>query len=157
LAVPNLPISIVGDALADRPLEDLDGWALDLLRDARVARLGLLDSDGRPRVLPITYVLADGVLWTAIDSKPKRTDREPARVQFLRRRPEVAVTVDRYEDDWSRLAWVQVLGRATLHEGAEEAGALAALTEKYQQYRADPPPGPLISIEPERVLAWRGS
>jgi PPOX class probable F420-dependent enzyme len=147
----------VGDALADRPLEDLDEWALDLLRHSPVARLGLLDSDDRPRVLPITFALAGGRIWTAIDAKPKRADREPARLAFLRRRGDVAVTVDRYEEDWSRLAWVQVLGTAAIHEIDDADEALSALAEKYGQYRDDPPPGPLIGIEPRRALSWRAA
>lgn len=143
--------------MADAPLTALDGWALELLERSRVARLGLLDSDGRPRVLPITFALAGGLIWTAIDSKPKRRGREPARLGFLRRCPEVAVSVDRYEDDWSRLAWVQVLGTAAIHGVEDAGGALGALVEKYEPYRDEPPPGPLIAIEPRRALAWRAS
>ncbi len=141
--------------MADDPLRDLDDWALELLEDSRVARLGLLDSDDRPRVLPITFAIAGGRIWTAIDSKPKRPGREPARIDFLRRRPDVAVMFDRYEEDWSRLAWVQVLGNAGIHEIEEQDEALAALAEKYEPYRDEPPLGPLIGIEPRRVLAWR--
>jgi PPOX class probable F420-dependent enzyme len=143
--------------LADGPLEDLDEWALDLLTRSRVARLGMLDSDGRPRVLPITFALAGGRIWTAIDAKPKRRDRDPARLGFLRRHPDVAVTVDRYEDDWSQLAWVQVLGTARIHDAGEAGEALAALAAKYEPYRDEPPPGPLIAIGPRRALAWRAS
>src|SRR5205085_8758992 len=90
-----------------RSIESLPGWATDLVAEARVARLGLLDEDGAPRVLPITYAVCDGAIWSAVDDhKPKRT-AEPARVRRLRERPEAAVTIDRYDDDWSRLAWVQ--------------------------------------------------
>lgn len=141
--------------MPDAPLKALDGWALALLTEARVARLGLLDSDDRPRVLPVTYALSGERIWSAIDSKPKRRGREPARLGFLRRRPEVALTIDRYDEDWSRLAWVQVLGEASIHEAEEEPAALAALIEKYEAYRAEPPPGPLIAIRPSRALAWR--
>lgn len=141
--------------MIDRPLQDLEEWALELLGESRVARLGLLDSDDRPRVLPITFALAGERIWTAIDSKPKQPGREPARLAFLRRRPEVAVTVDRYEDDWSRLAWVQVLGMAAIQDVEEGSEGRRALTEKYGQYRDEAPPGPLIRIEPRRVLSWR--
>ena len=143
--------------MVDRPLQELDDWSLDLLRASRVARLGLLDSDDRPRVLPITYALAGERIWTAIDSKPKQPGREPARLAFLRRRPEVAVTVDRYEDEWSRLAWVQVLGTAAIHDVHEASEGLRALIEKYDQYRGEPPRGPLIRIEPRRALSWRAA
>jgi PPOX class probable F420-dependent enzyme len=143
--------------LAHGPLEELDQWARELLRDSPVAHLGLLDSDDDPRVLPITFAIAGGRIWSAIDSKPKRAGGEPARLGFLRRRPEVALTVDRYQDDWSRLAWVQVLGRASLHPVDAEPDALAALTDKYEQYATDPPPGPMIGIEPRRALTWRAA
>ena len=141
--------------MPDAPLKALDGWALGLLTEARVARLGLLDSGDRPRVLPVTYALSGERIWSAIDSKPKRRGREPARLGFLRRRPEVALTVDRYDENWSRLAWVQVLGVASIHDTQEEPDALAALIEKYEPYRAEVPPGPLIAIRPSRALAWR--
>ena len=132
------------------------GWELDLLRAARVARLGLLDAEDRPRVLPVTHAIHSGRIWIAIDLKPKRADREPARLRYLRRRAEVALTVDRYDDDdWTHLAWVQVLGRASIHDAREAKKPLEALAEKYPQYRENLPPGPVIAIVPDRVLSWR--
>ncbi len=136
-------------------LTELTDWERGLLTKARVAHLGLLDSDGAPRVMPVTFAIADGRVWSAIDEKPKRPGREPARLRFLRERPRVALTVDRYDDDWSRLAWVQVLGTARVLDAGAEPGAMGALAEKYEPYRERRPPGPLIAIEPERVLSWR--
>jgi PPOX class probable F420-dependent enzyme len=146
---------MVGGRVGGAALTELGEWARELLEQARVARLGLLDEDDRPRVMPVTFVLAEGRIWSAIDRKPKRPGAEPARLRFVRRRPEVALTVDRYDDDWSRLAWVQVLGRADVRPIDAEPDALAALAEKYEQYRSEPPPGPLVAIEPGRVLSWR--
>jgi PPOX class probable F420-dependent enzyme len=120
-----------------------------------VARLGLVDDRDRPRVLPVTFALADGAAWTAIDRKPKRSG-DPARLRYLRRRPEAALTVDRYDDDWERLAWVQLLCDAEIHDAAAAPAALDALTAKYEQYR-EPPPGPLIRLAPTRALWWRAS
>lgn len=139
----------------NEPSDLYSDWERELLRAARVARLGLLDEDGAPRVLPVTFALAGGRIWSAIDRKPKRSGAEPARLRFLRRRPRVALTVDRYDDDWSRLAWVQVLGAASIHDAGAEPEAMAALAAKYAPYRDQAPPGPLIAIEPERVLSWR--
>jgi nitroimidazol reductase NimA-like FMN-containing flavoprotein (pyridoxamine 5'-phosphate oxidase superfamily) len=51
---------------------------VELLEDARVARLGLLDEEGAPRVLPVTFAVAEERIWSAIDQKPKR-EGEPAR------------------------------------------------------------------------------
>jgi len=105
-------------------------------------------------VLPVTFAVAEGRLWSAIDQKPKRT-AEPARVGFLRRDPRAALTVDRYSDDWEDLAWVQALGRVQIVGAGEGGAGLDALVEKYPQYREMAPPGPLLSLEPERWLFWR--
>jgi PPOX class probable F420-dependent enzyme len=136
-------------------IEHLPTWARRLLEESRVAHLGLLDDEHRPRVLPVTFAVHAGLLWTAVDRKPKRDPgREPARVRYLRDNPHASLTVDRYDDDWSRLAWVQVLGDAAVLAVDDEAEAVAALTAKYPQYAREPPPGPLLRLEPRRVLCW---
>ena len=134
-------------------LENLPSWASTMLREERVARLGFADDTGAPRVLPVTFALHDGVLWTAIDNKPKRS-AEPARVRWLRARPAAALTVDRYDDEWSRLAWVQVLGVVTVLDVVAVTDAVAALAAKYPQYRDDPPPGPILRLAATRALSW---
>ena len=134
-------------------LEGLPAWALEMLEEARVARLGLLDDEDLPRVLPVTFAPFEGALWSAIDRKPKRPG-EPARVRRLRRRPEATLLVDRYDDDWSRLAWVEVRGRVSV----EPLGpALDALARKYPQYVEEPPQGPLLRLAPQRFACWRAS
>ena len=125
-----------------------------MLESARVGHLAFNDDRDRPRVLPVTYALAEGAVWSAIDDKPKR-EGEPARVRYLRRRPAAGLCVDRYDDDWSRLAWVQLGGRVEIL-GLDEGGAgLAALTGKYAPYRERQPPGPLLRLAVERAICWR--
>ncbi len=64
-------------------LDELPGWARALLGDARVAHLGLLDGERRPRVLPVTFAVVGGAVWSAIDHKPKRrAGGELARVRW---------------------------------------------------------------------------
>jgi PPOX class probable F420-dependent enzyme len=135
---------------------ELVAWANNLLDTARVGRLGLLDEDGAPRVLPVTFAAAAGRIWSAIDRKPKRA-AEPARLRFLRRDPRAALTVDRYSDDWDELAWVQVLGRVEIVEAANGPAGMEALSQKYEPYGAEAPPGPLLALEPERYLWWRAA
>ena len=137
-------------------LEDLPAWAHALIKSERVARLAFLDDRDRPRVLPVTYAVAEGAVWSAIDEKPKRT-AEPARVRYLRRRPEAALCVDRYDDDWRRLAWVQLLGRVEVLPLERGAAGLEALAERYTPYRERRPPGPLLRLEVERALHWRST
>jgi len=121
-----------------------------------VGRLGLVDGEGAPRVLPVTFAVAEGRIWSAIDQKRKRTE-EPARLRFLRRDPRAALTVDRYSDDWDQLAWVQVLGSVRILDFADGAAGLAALKAKYEQYREETPPGPLLALDPQRYLWWRAA
>jgi PPOX class probable F420-dependent enzyme len=88
-----------------------------------------------------------------VDAKPKRS-RRLQRVENVRARPDVTVLVDHYEDDWSRLWWVRMRGRARVVEAGEERErALALLAEKYPQYRAEVPDGPVLAV---RIEEWRG-
>ncbi|MEA2472917.1 MAG: hypothetical protein QOE06_832 [Thermoleophilaceae bacterium] len=142
--------------MAPASLEDLPRWARDLIDGCRVGHLGLLDDDDRPRVLPVTFAVCAGCLVSAVDHKPKRVaGSELARVRWLRDRPAAALTIDRYDDDWSRLAWVQAIGETAVIDEAQ--GALGALRAKYEQYRERPPAGPFIFLRPERFAHWRAS
>jgi PPOX class probable F420-dependent enzyme len=142
-------------------LEQPPPWALALLQEARVAHLGLLDPSGAPRVQPVAFALHAGRIWTAVDAKRKRLAGEHlGRVRFIRRDPRVALTVDRYDEDWGRLAWVQALARAEVLAVSSDGQALAgleALAVKYPPYRATPPAGPLIALAPVRWLWWRAN
>ena len=121
-----------------------------------MGRLGLLDDEQHPRVLPVTFALAGGALVTAVDHKRKDVPAERvARLRWLRAQPRAALTVDHYEEDWSRLAWVQVLGTTTILDAADAPGAIAALTDRYEQYRGRPPAGPVIELAPDRLVWWR--
>jgi PPOX class probable F420-dependent enzyme len=137
---------------------ELPRWARELIDRSRIAHLGLVDDAGGPRVLPITYAPCRDRLVSAVDQKPKRVaGGELARIRWLRARPFAALTIDHYEDEWSRLAWVQALGRVELLDIAQAADELAALGARYPQYRDAPPPGPVIALVPERILFWRAS
>lgn len=137
-------------------LETLPQWARDLVADARVARLGYVGEDDHPRVLPVTFAVHAGAVWSAIDEKPKRS-AEPARLRHLRRRPEAALLVDLYDDDWSRLAWVQLLGRVDVLPAESAPEAMEALARKYVPYAERRPPGPLLRLTVERSRQWRST
>jgi PPOX class probable F420-dependent enzyme len=135
---------------------ELPRWARELLERARVGRLGIVADDGGPRVLPVTYALEAGAIVTAVDHKRKDVPAQRlARVRWLRARPRAALTVDHYEDDWSRLAWVQVIGSVRILDAADAPDALAALRARYASYQERAPAGPVLSLDPDRVLWWR--
>jgi PPOX class probable F420-dependent enzyme len=126
------------------------------LTAARVARLATIDPDGRPHLVPIVFVLEGETLYSAVDRKPKRSSTL-RRIENARVRPDVTILVDHYEDDWGRLWWVRLRGRArVLDEGDERARALTLLARKYPQYRREPPDGPVLAVDVTDVREWTG-
>ena len=121
---------------------------------ARVARLATLDAAGRPHLVPICFVLDGDVLDSAVDEKPKRSPRLK-RLVNVRSNPAASVLVDAYEEDWSRLWWVRLDGRARVIEGGpERERALALLAGKYAQHRAQLPRGPVLALAIDGWRAW---
>jgi PPOX class probable F420-dependent enzyme len=127
------------------------------LAGARSATLGTTDGTGRAHLVPIVFAYRDGVVYTAVDAKPKTTLRL-RRIANIDLDPQVSVLVDHYEDDWSRLWWIRVDGVARIaHSGHLRETALEALAEKYPVYAGQPPPGPAITITVERIRSWSAS
>jgi PPOX class probable F420-dependent enzyme len=130
--------------------------ARELLSGARVARLATVARDGRPRLVPITFVLAGDVLYHAVDDKPKAT-RRLARLDDLAGEPRAAVLADHYAEDWSALWWVRADGRARVLRAVREreaSRALDLLAERYGQYRERRPAGPVVALDVERITGW---
>ena len=135
----------------------LSGKERRFVESARVARLATADASGVPHVVPVCYALLGDNLYVTIDEKPKRSGaRVVKRLRNIMENPAVAAVVDRYDDDWSRLAWVMLRGRAeVLDRGGEHDRAQAALRERYPQYRAMRlEPLPVIALRIARVNAW---
>jgi PPOX class probable F420-dependent enzyme len=126
------------------------------LTAARVARLATTDPDGRPHLVPIVFALEGDTLYSAVDQKPKRSSTL-RRIENARARPDVTILVDHYEEDWGRLWWIRLRGRArVLDDGDERDRALALLQEKYPQYRTEPPEGPVLAVDVTEVRDWAG-
>jgi PPOX class probable F420-dependent enzyme len=121
---------------------------------APVARLATIGADGQPHLVPVTFALAGDVVYTAVDAKPKQTTRLQ-RLRNIRASPRVALLADHYDADWARLWWVRADGLAVIHERTADLPRLAALlAERYPQYRAQPPSGPVIQIAVHRWTGW---
>jgi PPOX class probable F420-dependent enzyme len=122
---------------------------------ARVARLATVGPDGRPHLVPITFVVVGDIVYSAVDSKPKRTTAL-RRLANVRENPRVAVLVDQYDDDWSRLWWVRAdgAGRVLDPADAEAGAAIGELARRYPRYRAERPAGPVLAIDVDRWSGW---
>jgi PPOX class probable F420-dependent enzyme len=125
--------------------------------EARVARLATVGIDGRPHIVPITFALDGGVLYFAVDAKPKRTTNLK-RLRNIAANPAVSILADHYEDDWGKLWWVRVEGRArVITNGADAERAIDLLASRYEQYRRSRPAGPVVAATIERWSSWSGS
>jgi PPOX class probable F420-dependent enzyme len=128
--------------------------ARTLFASAAVARLATIGPDGAPHLVPICFAVAQDIIYTAVDGKPKRTP-DLARLANIAADPRVALLADRYDDDWTKLWWVRVDGDARLVTTEDERElALRALAKAYPQYALAPPRGPVIAVEPRRFSGW---
>ncbi len=119
---------------------------------ARVGRLATVTAAGRPHLVPCCFALDGDVVVSAVDAKPKST-LALRRLDNLRAHPAASLLVDHYAEDWATLWWVRLDGTGRVVEGgAERDAALVLLAAKYEQYRRDPPPGPVVALD---VTAWR--
>lgn len=137
-----------------------------LLATARRAVLGTIAPDGRPRLVPIAFALAErdgqALIYSSLDEKPKSVadPRDLARVTDIRSRPRVTVLVDQWDEDWTRLAWLRLDGSATLLEptdppSPEQSDAIRLLRSRYAQYaQMSLAERPMIRVEIERVARW---
>jgi PPOX class probable F420-dependent enzyme len=146
---------------------DISNDERHFLARARTAVLATVAPDGAPRLVPICFVVSDGVdgrpvLHTPLDEKPKRVadPRDLERVRDIAANPTVGLLVDRWSEDWSQLGWLRLAGRAALIEpdgpaAAEHATAVEALRAKYPQYATHRlEERPIIRIEVEQARSW---
>jgi PPOX class probable F420-dependent enzyme len=131
--------------------------AAAFIRAARVAHLATADAAGQPHVIPICFVLDGNEFFSPIDEKPKQTS--PRRLRRLRNigaNPKICLVVDRYEEDWQKLAYVLVIGTAKiLLRGKRHDRAVRLLRRKYPQYRSMAlEQRPIIRISPTRAVGW---
>jgi PPOX class probable F420-dependent enzyme len=123
----------------------------------RVARFATADAAGRPHVVPICYALTGDTLYFTVDEKPKRhPGASLKRLANLRENPFAALVVDRYDEDWSRLAWLMLQGRADiLVSGAEHDRAQATLRARYPQLASMRIESlPVVAMRIEHAISW---
>ena len=121
-------------------------WALR----SPVARLATVD-ESRPHAVPVVFCVRDGDFYIPVDGKPKASGRLK-RLRNIERNPAVALLIDEYADDWSRLRWVRIDGRAEVVD--TDAGVRAALESKYPQYEHIDVGSEAIRVTIRRVRSW---
>lgn len=131
-------------------LDELPDKARRIVLESRRSVLATVDRRARPHVVPVCWAVKDGSIATPVDDKPKR-GHKLQRVLNVERNPNATVLFDRYEDDWKRVGWVMVRGRAAVEA---KGWANDELAIRYEQYRETPPTGEVIVVHPERISWW---
>jgi PPOX class probable F420-dependent enzyme len=138
-------------------LEQLSAGALRLLYAARIAHLASAAKSGQPHVIPICFVFDGQNFYSPIDEKPKRAaPNQLKRLRNIQENPKVTIVIDRYDEDWRKLAYVLIFGSARiLRRGDKHRTAVKLLRAKYRQYRTMAiDERPMIAIAPKRFVTW---
>ncbi len=128
-----------------------------LIGSARVAHLATADKTGQPHVIPICFVFDGKCFYSPIDEKPKRAaPRELKRLRNIRENPQVSLVIDHYDENWSKLAYVLISGKAgILSSGKKHQEAIRRLRRKYPHYRRMAlEQRPMIWVTATKIVTW---
>jgi PPOX class probable F420-dependent enzyme len=128
--------------------------AWGLIETARVATLATTRVGGSPHLVPCVFAPADPVVYIPVDAKPKRS-RALARLKNLEADPRAAILVHSWNEDWSRLWWVRLDGRARLLDDPSELqGPRRLLLGRYTQYIDAADLHPIIAVDVDSWTGW---
>ena len=137
----------------------LETYAKAVIDKARVARLATVDDKAQPYLVPVVFVFDQGSFFIPLDEKSKKVKPEKLRrVRNIQKNPNAALLIDEYSDDWRKLFFVMILGKASIID--REQGELLAMVHKllyakYPQYKRVGIGESCIMIDPQKVICWR--
>ena len=134
---------------------ELPGPASSLLETERRAVMTTIAADGSAHSVPVVFARAGNEVISPIDHKPK-SGQVLMRVRNIARDDRVTLLIDRWDEDWTRLAWLMVRGRAAVDPDAPRA-LMRLLNERYDQYGFDERHDALIRIRPTWLSWWTWS
>ena len=141
-----------------------DTYLKAIIDKATVARLATVDSECKPHLIPVVFVFDNDCYFIPIDEKAKRSKPENLkRIKNIQQNPNVALLIDEYNEDWTKLYFIMIQGKASIIGGKElEQNELKLLekahkllSDKYLQYQEIGIGDYVIMIVPEKVITWK--
>ena len=134
----------------------------EFIERARVARLATIDSEFKPHLVPVVFVFDGNHFYIPVDEKRKTAKPEKLkRIRNIQDNPNVTLLIDEYSEDWTKLAFVMIQGKAsvaTKEEGnIQVREAYKKLMTKYLQYQKVSVGEMCIIITPKKVASWSNS
>ena len=134
----------------------------EFIERARLARLATIDSEFKPHLVPVVFVFNGNHFFIPVDEKRKTAKPEKLkRIRNIQHNPNVALLIDEYSEDWTKLAFVMIQGKASIASKGEGniqvREAYKKLMTKYIQYQKVGVGEMCIIITPKKVASWRNS
>jgi len=142
----------------------VDKKILKLITSARSGHLTTASSNLQPYVTPVVFILQQNNIFVPLDDKPKTISvKELKRVKNIEENPKVCFLVDHYEEDWTNLWFVMIIGYATLVELNGRAEKITKeirkihtkLLKKYSQYTKISIGRSYIKIRIDKTIYWK--
>jgi len=139
-----------------------DTYLKTIIDKATVARLATVDSEYKPHLIPVVFVFDNDCYFIPIDDKTKRSKPENLkRIKNIQQNPNVALLIDEYNEDWRKLYFIMIQGKASIIRGKESEQneqvekAHKLLSAKYVQYQKIGIGEYVIMIVPQKVITWK--
>ena len=97
-----------------------DVYFRNIINKARVARLATVDSECKPYLIPVVFVFDNdrNCYFIPINEKTKRSRPENLkRIRNLQQNPNIALLIDEYNEDWTKLYFIMVQGKGSILGG----------------------------------------
>jgi PPOX class probable F420-dependent enzyme len=129
---------------------------------ARVARLATIDSEFKPHLVPVVFVFDGNHFFIPIDEKRKTVEPDKLkRIRNIQHNPSIALLIDQYDEDWTKLTFVMIEGEASIANKSEGnlqvKQAYQKLVTKYIQYQKVRVGEMCIIITPKKLTSWSNS
>jgi len=139
----------------------LDQKPKSLIKRAKVARLATVDQKSHPYVVPVVFVFHENSFFIPLDEKVKTVNaRKLKRVKNIEKNPNVTLLIDEYQNDWKKLFFLMIHGKATVIDGKNSKlmdKIHKLLISKYPQYKKIGVGNSCIKINPTKVTFWNNS